>query len=140
MYINSGADELSLMAICADLGVEPPRCIGTRYQGEPRERNGRVELVRTGEMDLKFLNLGANKAVNMYFKAGRAPVLAAGNSHGDSWLLKMAGANPRPHMVLVVNHDDPQEAVYSRSRLLELAQEKGWPVVSMRRDWLTLFE
>ena len=140
VYINSGADELSLMAICADLGVEPARCIGTRYQAEPRERNGRVVLVRTGELDLKFLNLGANKAVNMYFKAGRAPVLAAGNSTGDSWLLRMAGSNPRPHMVLVVNHDDPKEALYSRPELLALAKERGWPVVSMRGDWLSLFE
>ncbi|MCF8042136.1 MAG: haloacid dehalogenase-like hydrolase [Desulfarculaceae bacterium] len=140
VYINSGADELSLMAICADLGVEPTRCIGTRYQAEPREQGGRVELVRTGLLDLKFLNLGVNKAVNMYFKAGRAPVLAAGNSSGDSWLLKMAGDNPRPHMVLVVNHDDPKEAVYSRPELLALAKERGWRVVSMRGDWLSLFE
>jgi phosphoserine phosphatase len=140
VYLNSGADELSLMAICADLGVEPAHCIGTRYQAEPKERKGRVELVRTGGLDLKFLNLGANKALNMYFAAGRAPVLAAGNSTGDSWLLRMAGANPLPHLVLVVNHDDPQEAVYARPELLELARQKGWDVVSMRRDWRNLFE
>jgi phosphoserine phosphatase len=140
VYLNSGADELSLMAICADLGVEPIHCIGTRYQAEPKERKGRVELVRTGGLDLKFLNLGANKALNMYFAAGRAPVLAAGNSTGDSWLLRMAGANPLPHLVLVVNHDDPQEAVYARPELLELARQKGWDVVSMRRDWRNLFE
>lgn len=140
VYLNSGADELSLMAISADLGVEPSHCVGTRYQAEPREREGRVELVRTGELDLKFLNLGVNKAVNMYFKAGCAPVLAAGNSTGDSWLLRMAGANPRPHMVLVVNHDDPQEAVYSRPELLATAKERGWRVVNMQDDWLRLFE
>ncbi|BEQ16823.1 HAD family hydrolase [Desulfoferula mesophila] len=140
VYLNSGADELSLMAICADLGVEPAHVIGTRYQAEPREREGRVELVRTGGLDLKFLNLGANKALNMYFAAGRAPVLAAGNSTGDSWLLRMAGANPLTHLVLVVDHDDPKEAVYTRPELLELARQKGWDVVSMRRDWLNLFE
>ncbi|MCB2191670.1 MAG: haloacid dehalogenase-like hydrolase [Deltaproteobacteria bacterium] len=140
VYINSGADELSLMAICADLGVEPGRCIGTRYQAEPREHGGRVELVRTGELDKKFLNLGGNKALNMYFAAGRAPVFAAGNSHGDSWLLRMAGANPLPHLVLVINHDSPREAVYSRPRLLGLAKQKGWPVVSMKDQWTRLFE
>lgn len=140
VYLNSGADELSLMAICADLGVEPGHCIGTRYQAEPREREGRVELVRTGALNKDFLNLGANKALNMYFAAGRDPVLAAGNSGGDSWLLRMTGANHRPHMVLVINHDDPREFVYSRPELLALAKERGWRVVSMRGDWQTIFE
>lgn len=52
----------------------------------------------------------------------------------------MAGANPLTHLVLVVDHDDPKEAVYTRPELLELARQKGWDVVSMRRDWLNLFE
>ncbi|MBU2467048.1 MAG: haloacid dehalogenase-like hydrolase [Proteobacteria bacterium] len=140
VYLNSGADALSLMAISTSLGVEPSHCIGTRYQAQPQEQGGRVELMRTGGLDLDFLNLGANKALNMYFAAGRAPVLAAGNSSGDSWLLRMTGDNPRPHMVLVINHDDPREFVYSRPELLAMAKERGWIVVSMRGDWLTIFE
>lgn len=140
VYLNSGADALSLMAISADLGVEPGRCIGTRYQAQPREQGGRVELVRSGELNLAFLNLEANKALNLYFRTGGAPVLAAGNSGGDAWMLRMAGDNPRPHLVLVINHDDPREFVYSRPELLQTARERGWKVVSMREDWLTIFE
>ncbi len=139
VYLNSGADVLSLMAICADLGTEPGRCIGTRYRAEPKQRGGRVELVRTGGFKLDFLNLGVNKALNMYFAAGQAPVLAAGNSGGDEWLLRQAQANPRPHLALLLNHDDPREFVYAHPEFLALAQEQGWRVVSMKDAWLRLF-
>ena len=53
-------------------------------------------------------------------------------------MLRMAGGG-RPGLVLVINHDDPREFVYSRPKLLAEAQAKGWSVVSMRRDWKRLF-
>ena len=50
-------------------------------------------------------------------RTGRRPILAAGNSGGDRWLLRMA-AGGSPSLALVINHDDPREFVYSRPSLL----------------------
>jgi len=138
VYLNSGSDTLALAAISGFWGLGPERCIGTRYQARPVRRGRGVEFVRTGRLLPGRLNLGPAKAVNMIMRAGRRPILAMGNSTGDAWLLAMA-AGGRPGLALVLDHDDPREFVYTKPELLATARERGWRVVSMRRDWAAIF-
>ncbi len=138
VYLNSGMDALALMAICPYWGLGPESCIGTEYELAPRMEQGRVELMRTGVLLPGRLNLGAVKVVNLLLRCGRRPILAAGNSGGDTWMLRMASGG-KPGLALVIDHDDPREFVYSRSKLLAEAKERGWIVVSMKRDWTRVF-
>ncbi|MCB2225789.1 MAG: haloacid dehalogenase-like hydrolase [Desulfarculaceae bacterium] len=138
VYLNSGMDTLALMALSHLWGLGRDRCIGTDYEMKPQERGGKVVLLRTGRMHRNDLNLGAHKAEALMLRAGRRPVLAAGNSGGDVWMLRMASGGS-PGLVLLINHDDPREFVYKKPDLLAEAKERGWNVVSMKRDWKRLF-
>jgi len=138
VYLNSGMDALALMAICPFWGLGPESCIGTEYELAPRMTQDQVELMRTGVLLPGRLNLGPVKAVNLLMHCGRRPILAAGNSGGDTWLLRMASGG-KPGLALVIDHDDPREFVYSKSKLLAEAKQRGWVVVSMKRDWSRVF-
>jgi hypothetical protein len=73
---------------------------------------------------------------------GRRPLLAAGNSNGDIPMLAFAAQPGRPSLSLLVLHDDPErefDYVAGAERSLEQAQAQGWTVVSIRRDWATVF-
>ncbi|MCF8033795.1 MAG: haloacid dehalogenase-like hydrolase [Desulfarculaceae bacterium] len=138
VFLNSGSDSLALMAISRAWGLGWDTCIGSKYELEPREKGGKVVFARTGRLHPNNLNLGQAKAVALLRRTGRRPILAAGNSSGDVWMLRMASGG-KPGLVLVINHDDPEEFVYSRPKLLAEAKDKGWHVVSMKRDWKRLF-
>ena len=138
VYLNSGSDSLALMAISPTWGLGPEACIGTRYELTPELRQGKVVFPRGGRLLPGRLNLGPVKAVNQLMHSGRRPILAVGNSGGDAWLLRLA-AGGKPGLALVVDHDDPRGFVYSRPKLLAEAERSGWRVISMRRDWTTLF-
>ena len=63
VYLNSGSDTLALMAICPRYGAwGSDRCIGTDYELEPQEREGKVVFVRGGRLAPGGLNLGEHKA------------------------------------------------------------------------------
>jgi hypothetical protein len=138
VYLNSGMDALAMMAISSTWGLGPERCLGTNYELRAREQEGRVGFIRTGRLLPENLNLRQNKAIALLMRTGRRPILAAGNSGGDAWMLRMA-AESKPSLALLVNHDDPREFVYGKPKLLKEAARRGWRVISMRRDWTRLF-
>jgi hypothetical protein len=58
-------------------------------------------------------------------------------------MLAFAGGPSRPGLRLLVLHDDPErefDYVAGAERSLEEAKAKGWTVVSIRRDWATVFD
>ena len=73
---------------------------------------------------------------------GRRPVFAAGNSNGDIQMLDFSHHGDKPSLPLLVLHDDAdREFAYTAGaeQALERADANGWTVVSMRRDWTTVF-
>ena len=70
-------------------------------------------------------------------------MLAGGNSNGDLEMLQFAGGPSRPGLGLLVLHDDPErefDYVAGAERALEEAKANGWTVVSVKRDWATVFD
>jgi hypothetical protein len=74
--------------------------------------------------------------------------LAAGNSAGDREMLEWALAGDGPGLALLVDHDDGERefAYESVSGTLKehepitaVAARLGWTVISMKRDWATVF-
>jgi hypothetical protein len=85
----------------------------------------------------------AGKPVGIYQAIGRRPVFAAGNSDGDFQMLEYATTGKGPRFGLLVHHtDDEREYAYDRDshvgrldRGLDEAEERGWMIVDMARDW-----
>lgn len=139
VWLCSGSAISAMQVISAKyLGVAPDRCIGTRFEVKVSEQDGRLSFKR-GAVHSGLLNLHKVKAANLKLATMSGPVLAFGNSMGDSWMLKFAADSPRRSLALVLNHDDPREFVYSKPELLKLARERGWTVVSMKQAWIKVF-
>ena len=85
---------------------------------------------------------GPVKPVRIWSRVGRRPILAAGNSNGDIPMLAFAGGPSRPGLRLLVLHDDPErefDYVAGSEQALKEAAARDWTVVSIKRDWATVF-
>jgi hypothetical protein len=149
IYLVSGGGTEFLRAISAELyGVPPETVVGTQVRYEfTRRPDGRPVLVRTAGV-IGGANEGAAKVASIQSQLGRRPILAAGNSAGDREMLEWAVAGDGPGLALLLDHDDRERefAYESVSSTLEehepitrIATRLGWTVISMARDWATVF-
>jgi phosphoserine phosphatase len=141
-YIASGGGRDFMRPISQEVyGVPRERVIGssTSLAWQPDGAGGRI--VRQPELEV--VDDGPEKPVRIWDRVGRRPLLAAGNSNGDLPMLSFAGGPSRPGLRLLVLHDDPDrefDYVAGAERSLEEARAQGWTVVSIRRDWATVFD
>ena len=130
-------------------GVEAGMVVGTLIgYAFGRDDTGRP-LVRRTVSQIGKANEGGAKLENIQSQVGRAPLLAAGNSGGDREMLEWARANRHGGLAVLVDHDDPErEFAYESTAatfvedesITDVAARLGWLVVSMRRDWETIFD
>jgi phosphoserine phosphatase len=149
VYLVSGGGTEFLRAVSAELyGVPPEAVVGTQVRYEfTRRPDGRPVLLRTGGVS-GVANEGEAKVTNIQSQLGRRPILAAGNSAGDREMLEWALAGDGPGLALLLHHDDRERefAYESVSGTLKehepittVADRLGWTVISMARDWSTVF-
>jgi phosphoserine phosphatase len=140
-YIASGGTRDFMRPITQELyGIPPERVIGSTVALEYREDGGVGTIVHKPELDV--FDDGPAKAVRIWSRVGRRPLLAGGNSNGDLAMLTFAAQPSRPSFGLLINHDDnTREVAYTAGaeRVLAQAQERGWTVVSVQNDWGTVF-
>jgi hypothetical protein len=89
-----------------------------------------------------YLDDGPEKPIRIWSRIGRRPLVAGGNSNGDSEMLEFTRHAHLPALRLVIVHDDPdREFGYTSGaeRVLERAHREGWTLVSMKDDWTTVF-
>ena len=97
-------------------------------------------ITRQGVPD--YLDDGPEKPVHIWTRAGRRPVLAAGNSNGDIEMLDFAQHPDKRSLRLLVLHDDAArefDYVSGAERALDRAGTEGWTVVSIKDDWARVF-
>lgn len=127
-------------------GVPPDRVIGSsvKLRFEAADA-GPCELVKLAELgsfddrDVKPQNIGLH--------IGRRPILAFGNSDGDLAMLRYTVSGPGRRLALLLHHDDAdREVAYDRefrlsplAEALDHADRYGVRVVSMKRDWGSVF-
>jgi hypothetical protein len=84
---------------------------------------------------------------------GRRPYAAFGNSTGDRQMLEYTTAGAGARLAMLVLHDDAErEYAYGPAQglpdtrvgtftqaLYNEAKNKGWTVISMKRDWKDVF-
>ena len=93
-----------------------------------------------GAMDV--FDDGPVKPIRIWSRIGRRPLIAGGNSNGDVPMLAFAGTSARPALRLLVLHDDAgREVDYVKGAeaALERARAEDWTVISIKRDWATVF-
>lgn len=133
VYVCSGGGRDFMRAFSEEvLGVPRENVIGTAPEWEYRD--GR--LVRANALH-GTLALGPGKPEHLYARIGRMPVFAAGNGDVDIEMLEVAKFG------LVVVHDDAEreyDTTEGAELLLERAGIADWTMVSMKNDWMTVFE
>ena len=130
-------------------GVEPEGVVGSQIDDAlERDEAGRVRLVRSDRLVAIGPNEGATKPPNIQRILGRVPCVAGGNSAGDAEMSELATAYDGPSLALLVGHDDAErEHAYesvggtfaSDESITDVAARLGWTVVSIERDWATVF-
>jgi len=140
-YIVSAGGRDFMRGIAQELyGVPRERVIGSTvaYQYVDGPSGGRI----VQQVELDVIDDGPAKPVQIWNTVGRRPILAAGNSNGDLAMLEFAGGSSRASLCLLVTHDDKdREFDYTTGaeKVLNLAQEQDWTVISMKNDWKTIF-
>ena len=126
-------------------GIPPEQVIGSSVVTSFEMRDGKPALVRQPTID--FIDDKGGKPVGINRHIGRRPIAAFGNSDGDLQMLQYTAAGPGLRFCLFIHHDDAtREWAYDRQSHigrfdtgLDEAATRGWTVVSMQKDWTTIF-
>lgn len=140
-YIVSGGGRDFMRPISEELyGIPRQRVIGSASALEyvSDEHGGTI----TRKPQLDYLDDGPEKPIRIWSRTGRRPLVAAGNSNGDIPMLHFTQHPDKPSLRLMVLHDDDErEFAYTTGaeQALEDAANHGWTVVSVKKDWATVF-
>jgi phosphoserine phosphatase len=126
-------------------GIPPEQVVGSSIVTKFEMRDGKPVLVR--EAKIFFVDDKEGKPVGIQKFIGRRPIAAFGNSDGDLQMLQWATAGKGRTLGLIVNHDDAtREYGYAKGsklqsvkKVLGAAKPAGWTVVSMQKDWKSVF-
>ena len=151
IYVVSGSErELARILVCDVLDIPTENIIGTdikvmaAHQGETDGLQYTYQsddyLVRGGFV---IKNLKMNKVSAIVREIGRQPVLAFGNSSGDSAMLNYTinGNKYRSAAFFLLCDDLERELgnLDKAAKCRELAEKNGWIPVSMRDDFATIY-
>lgn len=143
--VSGGTAEFMRVWVSKAYGVPPEQVVGTEEKLKYEVRDGKPVLMREPGFD--FVDDGAGKPVGIFRAIGKRPILAFGNSDGDREMLEYTAGGPGETLALLVHHDDPaREFAYDRESSMarldkawDEAVAHGWVVVSMKRDWKTVY-
>lgn len=150
---TSGDQGFARAYVTGTYGIPRDHVIGSTFAEELVVQDGQSELRRLPR--IASLNDGDEKAANIQRTIGRRPLFAAGDvgtgekragrvrSGGDIAMLTYARGEKAPSLAIVVHHDDAErELAYDEpdGATLEAARQRGFVVVSMRKDWAQIFD
>jgi hypothetical protein len=122
-------------------GVAEDHVSGTALLTEVTQDIARPALVLAPAIVGPY-NSQDGKPINLQRLASRLPIFVAANEDSDLPLLEVSTAAGGPRFAMLIHHDDAErEFAYDRGaeRALSEARLRGWTVVSMKRDWATVF-
>jgi len=122
-------------------GISKERVIGSNISFETKMTDDGPVVVRKPGL-IEPIDDGPGKPINIELHIGRKPIFAAGNSDGDLHMLWLAQTGSYPSLSLLVHHDDAdREYAYDTGseKTLQMAPERDWTVVSMKKDWNNIF-
>jgi haloacid dehalogenase-like hydrolase len=127
-------------------GVPPEQVVGSSIKTKYELLDGKPVLIRLSAID--FIDDKDGKPVGINSHIGRRPIAAFGNSDGDRQMLEWTQAAGGARLMMLVHHDDAQRefaygaqskiGTFSDSLMAE-ANKSGWTIISMKKDWKTIF-
>jgi len=125
--------------------IPPEQVVGSSVVSEFQVDDGDASLIRMPK--IAFVNDKAGKPVGIYQHIGRRPILAFGNSDADKEMIQYTTGGEGRGLGLFVHHTDAdREYAYDREshvgkldEVLDAADEKGWVIVDMKKDWKRVF-
>ena len=140
-YIASASGRDFMRPITEELyGVPPSRVIGSSAALEYRTENGVGNIYHKPQIDV--FDDGPEKAVRIWSRIGKRPIVAVGNSNGDIQMMEFTAHPSHPSLCLVVSHDDNERDIAytaGAERLIEIAKAKGWTIAGVKDDWRNVF-
>jgi len=144
-FVTGGGQDFVRVYCERVYGVPRDQVVGTA-SGTTLSYDEGGKAVLTKEAQLLWINDKAGKPVQIHQAIGRRPVMAFGNSDGDRQMLEYAQGGAGPRFMMLVHHDDAAReyatdstmSVFSPA-LMALAAQRGWAVVSMKKDWKRIF-
>ena len=121
-------------------GLPPERIIGSTSGLTFSDDEGGANINRAAALGI--IDDGPEKAIQIWERIGRRPIMAVGNANGDVPMLQFAADQERPTLCLLVSHDDAEREVeYSAGaeKAVSTAGTDGWTVISMKSDWQQVF-
>ena len=142
VFLASGGGMSFMRTVSEEIyNIPTERVIGSNIAFETRLTDeGPVVFRKPGLVDP--IDDGPGKPVNIELHIGRKPILAAGNSDGDLHMLWLAQKSGYRSLSLLLRHDDAKrEYAYDEGseKTLQMAEQRGWIVISMKEDWKTIF-
>ena len=141
VYIVSTSQQEFIRSVSKDiLNIPRDQIIGTMVGFSLQMRgNGNPVFIRKRSYFEPY-NADENKVVRIRERGLLPCIFAFGNSSGDLAMLEVTAASGLPHLVCILDHDDPErEFEYHKSNLLKTATKNAWTVVSMKGDFRVLF-
>jgi hypothetical protein len=151
-YIVTGGGQEFVRAYSNSVyGVPPEQVLGSSMVTKYEYQNGKPVLMILPKEFL--INDRAGKPVGINLFIGKRPLAAFGNSDGDREMLEWTAAGQGARLKMLVLHDDPErEYAYGPAggqpdtkvgrfseALFTEAQNNGWTVISMKKDWKRIF-
>lgn len=143
--VSGGTAEFMRAWVSETYGVPPEQVVGTEEKLKYEVREGSPVLIRQPGFD--FVDNGSRKPVGIFRAIGKRPILAFGNSDGDRQMLEYVASAPGERLAVLLHHDDAErEFAYDRQsstarldKAWDEAKREGWIVVSMKKDWKTVY-
>ena len=111
---------------------------GTTILSKWAETDTGSHFARVNEI-VQPINDESGKPVNIFYKVGRVPVIAIGNSPGDRPMLQFSKNSPKSLQMIVDHDDSAREYVYDYERMKTMCRENGWQEISMKNDFKVIF-
>lgn len=142
--VSGGGAEFMRSWVEEAYGIPTYQVVGTTFKTEFVLEDGKGVIKRLPE--LEFIDDKEGKPIGINRFIGKVPVFAAGNSDGDLQMLQYSDSRD-PSFQLYLHHTDSiREWAYDRDshiggldKGLDEAQEKGWIVIDMAKDWNTIY-
>ncbi len=152
VYVVSGTDRQTVRVLLGDiLGIPVNQIIGTDIKILAKNQGDKDGLDYTFVKDEDYLirgefvikDLQMNKVSRIAEEIGKQPVLAFGNSSGDSSMINYTITdNKYKSAGFFVICDDVEREFGKTARAekdVKLAEKNGWTPISMKNDWKTIY-
>ena len=150
IFLVSGAERDYTRILAEVIEVDSDNILGTdyRYVAKSQGDTDGMDYIFTandkvvrGEFISKNINM--NKVSLMAREIGKQPVIAFGNSGGDSSMFNFTATNPKYKTKIFVLLCDDTEREFGKlsgaEKMRKSAADNGWITISMRNDFKTIY-